>query len=71
MGYLQHRRLHRGRWVTIVQVMNDMLDVVLLQEVDPIFPNITPATTLTFSEWQIYYNPHLDGNVNGVAILVK
>ena len=47
------------------------LDIVALQEVKPTFPNITSATTLTFPEWQMYCNPHPNGNVNGVAIVVR
>ena len=60
------------RWMTIVQLLDDMqLDIVVPQEVNPTFPNITSATPLTFAEWQTYYNPHPNGDVNGVAILVK
>ena len=58
--------------MTIVRLLNDMrLDIVVPQEVNPTFSNITSATTLVFPQWQIYYNPHPDGNVNGVAILVR
>ena len=60
------------RWMMIVQLLNDMqLDVAALQEVKRTFCNITSATTLTFPELQMYYNPHPDGNVNGVPILVR
>ena len=53
-------------------ILGDMwLDIVALQDVKPTFPSITSATTLMFPEWQMYYNPHPDGNVNGVAILVR
>ena len=56
----------------MVQLVNNLqLSIVALQEVNLTFPNITSATTPTFREWQMYYNLHPNGNVNGLAILVK
>ena len=47
------------------------LDIVALHKVKPTLPNMAFPTTLTFPEWQMYYNPHPDSNVNGVALVVK
>ena len=59
------------RWVTIVQPSSNMcLDIVGLKEVNPIFPNIQVATTLTFPKCYIYNHPHPSGAINGVAFLV-
>ena len=58
--------------MTIVQLLNDtQLDIVALQEVKATFPNMASLTTPTFPKWQMYYNPHPDGNVNGVALVVE
>ena len=59
------------RWVTIVQLLSDKhLDIMGLQEVKPTFPNIGVGTTLTFPEWQIYYQPHPFRTINGVVVLI-